>query len=260
MPIVQKLYDSCKASLSSEGPISEEALEKVRALLDDLKPSNVGLEQEAQLVRGWKGSLNGTNGKKGRNGSYPYSPPIKYIHLHECDKFSMWKLDNKGRVFLLQMGIFCMAPGSIIPLHNHPGMTVLSKLLYGSLHVRSYDWLDLPGSDDLSQARPAKLVKDCQMSAPCNTTILHPNKGGNIHCFKALTPCALFDILSPPYSSEDGRHCSYFRKSPRKELPGVDLDECCGVKASEVTWLEEIQAPENLVVRRGLYRGPTIRR
>jgi len=56
-------------------------------MLDELKPSNVGLEQEAQLVR--KGSLNGTNGKKGSNGSYQYPPPIKYIHLHECDKFSV---------------------------------------------------------------------------------------------------------------------------------------------------------------------------
>ncbi|XP_015943115.1 plant cysteine oxidase 4 isoform X2 [Arachis duranensis] len=214
MPFVQKLYDTCKASFSADGPISQEALEKVRVLLDELKPSNVGLDQEAQLARGWTSSL---NGKRGRNGSHNYPPPLKYIHLHECDKFSM--------------GIFCMAPGSIIPLHNHPGMTVLT--------------------------RPATLARDCQMKAPCGTTILYPKSGGNIHCFKAITPCALFDILSPPYSTENGRHCSYFRRSPpiKDLLPSVEVD-----KASEVTWLEETQPPENLVVKRGQYIGPTIRR
>lgn len=244
MPLVQRLYDLCKVSFSNDGPVSSEALEKVRSLLDRAKPSDVGLGQEAELVKGWKAPSCSANGKKGCNGILQYTPPIKYLHLHECDSFSM--------------GIFCMPPSSTIPLHNHPEMTVLSKLLFGSLRVRSFDWVDNDKEIDYPAARPAKLVKDGEMSAPCGATILYPRGGGNIHSFEALTPCALFDILSPPYSTKDGRRCSYFRKFSRMDFTAnAQLGETS--TCTEVAWLEEFQPPDSFVIRRGEYLGPAIR-
>lgn len=242
---VQRLYDACKATFIPAGvPFSTQALQRVRSILDSIKPSDVGLDEDmfAQHERGF-GFFGKMNGRRGRHSSMVsrWAPPISYLHIYECEDFSM--------------GIFCLPTSAVIPLHNHPGMTVLSKLLYGSMHVKAYDWVD---HSDRSQPRIAKLVVDRVMSAPCESAVLYPTSGGNMHAFTAVTSCAVLDVLAPPYSSEDGRHCTYYRDFPYPSRAGPYFENENADGEQDLACLEEFQPPDDFVVKGAPYRGPRI--
>ena len=66
----------------------------------------------------------------------------------------------------------------------------------------------------ISVKRLARLRANRIFTAPCDTSVLYPTSGGNIHEFTAITPCAVLDVLGPPYSKDDGRDCSYYKDSP----------------------------------------------
>lgn len=90
----------------------------------------------------------------------------------------------------------------------------LCRVLYGQLHVRSYDWAKpqpsgLQGSDPRSST--AKLVLDEVVEPTSAPSVIFPSAGGNIHQFTAVTDCAVLDILAPPYSPRGGE--SYLRQA-----------------------------------------------
>ncbi|KAJ4972987.1 hypothetical protein NE237_006161 [Protea cynaroides] len=240
--VVQKLYETCKQMFATGGAgfvPSAGDVERLCSVLDNMKPEDVGLSEDMLYFQtsDFEGTL-----------------PITYLHIYDCDRFLI--------------GIFCLPQSGVIPLHNHPGMTVFSKLLFGSMHIKSYDWAtDVSCNTNLNPSyfnppgiRLAKIKNDSVFTVPCNTSILYPAAGGNMHCFTAVTSCAVLDVLCPPYSDAEGRHCTYYKNFPYASFSG-DAGSEFSVPEEEregYAWLEEIEKPDDCVVVGAMYRGPKI--
>ncbi|KAG9459238.1 hypothetical protein H6P81_003746 [Aristolochia fimbriata] len=238
--VVQRLFDTCKEVFAEGGAgviPSEKDIDRIKSVLESMRPSDVGLNQHMPFFK--------TLDAEG-------APQITYLHLYACDRFSMC--------------IFCLPPGAIIPLHNHPGMTVFGKILFGSMHIRSFDWADIPQDTSCklnpthfqpAGVRLAELKKNAVFTAPCDTSILYPAAGGNMHRFTAVTACAVLDVLGPPYSDSEGRHCTYYQEFPYANFSG-DSSMAPVDDGERYAWLEEKEKPDNFFVVGAPYGGPRI--
>ncbi|KAJ4713293.1 Plant cysteine oxidase [Melia azedarach] len=243
---VQALYELCKRNFTPSGtpPPSSQAVHDLCSLLDIVGAADVGLEEESSDDdRGL-----GIFGLNALNRVSRWAQPITYLDIHECDSFTMC--------------IFCFPTSAVIPLHDHPGMTVFSKVLYGSMHVKAYDWVEPACFQETKRpgyhpVRLAKLAVDKILTPQHGTSVLYPNSGGNLHCFTAVTPCAVLDILSPPYREDAGRKCSYYIDYPYSTFSSRNGAEVSDEK-EEYAWLSEIDTPDDLYMRPGAYAGPTI--
>ncbi|CAO2036948.1 unnamed protein product [Urochloa humidicola] len=246
---VQALYELCKrtfpspsAAGASPSPPTPDAVRSISSLMDTITPADVGLRVENVEDDRGHGFFE-SNLLKGSARVARWAQPITYLHIYECDTFSI--------------GIFCLPTSAVIPLHDHPGMTVLSKILYGSMHVKSYDWIEPIVLASTQSARLAKLHTDDVRTAPCPTSVLYPQSGGNMHCFTSVSSCAVLDVLAPPYSEDVGRNCTYFHDYPFSSLSAAGQTKVAG-NPDNYAWLEAINTTVNIYMRPGMYTGPTV--
>lgn len=154
------------------------------------------------------------------------------------------------------MGIFLLRSGARIPLHDHPGMHGVLKVIQGTVKITSFS--ALPPSDtklpqDINNRVKGvhrDLLVPVEKHPPANLTdkddpcVLRP-KEGNFHEIVAVGGTAAFlDILAPPYDMKE-RDCHYY----------VPLET--NKADSEVkTWLLRTPPPSDFWCEAAPYTGP----
>uniref|UniRef100_A0A0E0D436 cysteine dioxygenase n=1 Tax=Oryza meridionalis TaxID=40149 RepID=A0A0E0D436_9ORYZ len=248
---LQRLVDECRVLLDgsskSTQPPNSTTVSRIVALLNGIGPDDLKL-----------GTVLDTS-EVTRAAAFRRRDPIQVIggnYLYECDNFTV--------------AVFYLPAGTVMPLHDHPGMTVFSKLLAGSVHVQSFDWVSPSvygsGGKRAVHSKNTKLVKkvlDHVVEAGCGTWVLYPSTGGNLHRFVAGVdgPCAFLDVLTPPYSEGRLRRCTFYRDYPfqlhRNHRFGRNLS---AQEKSQFAWLRPINAsaPPDLRIVPLTYSGPPV--
>lgn len=170
-------------------------------------------------------------------------PPVTYMHICETDQFSM--------------GVFLLKSGASIPLHDHPGMHGMLKVMYGKVRISCFDRLERSSGSTL----PAPPLPPAQMGAlrrsllrsigeyteECGPCVLSPDQD-NLHQIDAIDgPTAFLDILAPPYDPDDDRDCHYYKVLT--EVKSTDQKE---------VWLTEISQPPDFWCGAEPYPGPEV--
>ncbi|CAD7083606.1 unnamed protein product [Hermetia illucens] len=166
--------------------------------------------------------------------------PVTYVNLMEDEEF--------------EFSVFILRSGFTMPLHDHPVMHGILKVMSGSAMIESFTKEEATGSAGQQllydpDAVRIEVVQDEPRLCTNNdeSVVLTPTKR-NYHEITAVGGvAAFFDILSPPYDSNipfyGRRKCSYYRVIPRNGESGKRT-------------LERIPPPRDFYCDRGNYEPP----
>ena len=104
------------------------------------------------------------------------------------------------------MTVFVFPPNARIPLHDHPGMRVHTRVLQGTLRADTFDVLEHDG--------PGRRLL-CRRAPPLELTAGDvaslDERRANLHALTAGPEgAAMLDVFSPDYDPANGRNCTYY--------------------------------------------------
>jgi hypothetical protein len=98
--------------------------------------------------------------------------------------------------------VFAIAAGETIPLHDHPSLDVISKVLRGRIRVRTYEWID--ASSLVADERGEVVIGEE------DDALVIRKSPGTLHTITALEPTVFLDLFAP-YYDDVFRPCSYYK-------------------------------------------------
>ncbi|XP_074103795.1 2-aminoethanethiol dioxygenase [Cotesia typhae] len=125
----------------------------------------------------------------------------------------------------ITIAIFLLKHGETLPLHNHPGMHGLLKVICGTVNINSFTPFqpteNLPNSTEVDALKhPSKIV---EINDPACVLLPHDQNLHEITCVKG--PAAFLDVLSPPYEGVSNRMCTFFKQIPTSASPSSPSSE-----------------------------------
>ncbi|KAG8230779.1 hypothetical protein J437_LFUL011342 [Ladona fulva] len=254
--LVERLAIQALKTFSRKKPLSPQCFQAnfsaLKALADQVTAEDVKLDEALANYEKKKSFLRS-------------EAPVTYIEIFENEDITI--------------GIFVLKPNARIPLHDHPRMNGILKVILGSVRVQSYTILP----DDLQDRIPdcikkgvgesgekifsrslkkqtiviAEKLQEAVISSNSGACVLSPSEK-NLHDIRSVDgPAAFLDVLAPPYNSDnpndEARECHYYTEAPKI----TSVSEEAKGDGNQV-WLLQIPSPSEFKCDTATYRGPVI--